>query len=414
MTNTMAAISRIVPWTLSKSRLPMSRTSIWPTPGRLKTSSMTTTPAIRLAICTPITETTGIAALRRPWTHQRLGAPESLGPGRADVVLVEHVERRGAHEAQQDRPLRRGQREHREDERLDRLAGVVPSGPGEALRRQPPHAGEQGDEGDADEELGDGDAELADGRESDTVGAAVAHGGVDAEGDRRRHRHDAGGDDQRGGDRQLLAELAGDRRLGQRRAPEVAGEHAAHPLEVLGDERPVETELLADRRQAAPASPRRRRSTPARSPGSSRSRTKMTTLATSRATISSPNRRTQNHSTAPVLARHRAVAPRRGERRQPVTWRSLASKRACTSNSGRPVTPLRVTTRSWNRLTQTAGASVAICSAAWRRSSLASSGSAAIFDVGEQLLHLGAVVQPVVLGVGVVVEVARLDVDHVA
>ncbi len=128
------------------------------------------------------------------------------------------------------------------------------AGSSHPLRGKPcegrPHApGEYGDQGDADEELGDGDAELAERREPDAVGLAVTHGGVHAERDRRRQRDGARGEDQRCGDRQLLAELAGDGRVGQRRAAEVAGEHAAHPLEVLVDERAVEAELLADRVQ---------------------------------------------------------------------------------------------------------------------------------------------------------------------
>ena len=48
--------------------------------------------------------------------------------------------------------------------------------------------------------------------------------------------------------RELLAELAGDRLAVQRRRAEVAVQDAADPVEVLHDERPVEAELLADRR----------------------------------------------------------------------------------------------------------------------------------------------------------------------
>ena len=58
-----------VPCTFSRSREPTSRTSIWPTPGRVKTRSITTTPAIRLATCTPRIETIGSDALRSPWRN---------------------------------------------------------------------------------------------------------------------------------------------------------------------------------------------------------------------------------------------------------------------------------------------------------------------------------------------------------
>ena len=67
MTITMVEITSTVPCTLSKSRLPTSFRSIRPTPGRLNTCSITTEPAIRLAIWTPRIDTTGIEALRRPW-----------------------------------------------------------------------------------------------------------------------------------------------------------------------------------------------------------------------------------------------------------------------------------------------------------------------------------------------------------
>ena len=58
---------------------------------------------------------------------QRLRARQALGPRRADVVLVQHVERRRAHEAQQHGALRQGQRDRRQHQRLGRRGRVVPA-----------------------------------------------------------------------------------------------------------------------------------------------------------------------------------------------------------------------------------------------------------------------------------------------
>ena len=62
----------------------------------------------------------GSEALRSPWRYSACVAGQPLGPRRADVVLVQHVERRRAHEPQQHRALRQGERDRRQHQRLDR------------------------------------------------------------------------------------------------------------------------------------------------------------------------------------------------------------------------------------------------------------------------------------------------------
>ena len=93
MTSTTTAIKTIVPCTFSRSRDPTSRTSICPTPGNVKTRSITTTPAMRLATCTPRIDTIGKEALRSPWRHSAWVLVKPFARA-VRMYLVQHVERR--------------------------------------------------------------------------------------------------------------------------------------------------------------------------------------------------------------------------------------------------------------------------------------------------------------------------------
>ena len=49
-----------------------------PSPGMLKTISVTTAPPISTAMVTPITVTTGTSALRKPWIQSTMGCESPL------------------------------------------------------------------------------------------------------------------------------------------------------------------------------------------------------------------------------------------------------------------------------------------------------------------------------------------------
>ena len=228
--------------------------------------------------------------------EQRLDPRQTLGSGRAHVVLVEDVEGRRPNEAQQDRPLGRGERQRRQDERPGRSTEVVPSLSGEALRGQSPVAGEQGDQDHRHEELRHRDAQLTDRRETHPVGLGAAHRRIHAEWYGEGEGEDRRGDDQRRGDRQLLTELAGDRRAGQGRGAEVARQYAAHPLEVLREQRAVEAQVGADLGEALRGH-LGAGDDDSEVPGTRRSREKTMTVANSRAIANRPSRRTRNQAT---------------------------------------------------------------------------------------------------------------------
>ena len=171
---------------------------------------------------------------------QRLRRPQPLGPGRAQVVLPQHVEHRGAHVAGQHRALHQRQRhrgQHQPPEELHRV-----------LRRWHPAAGgqpaqadrEDGDQHDAGQEGGDGDADLGHPGQRDTVQVAVPHGHPGA----HRHGDDEGQDHRRQHqpqrDAETVGDLRSDGRLGHILQAGVEGEHAGHPVEILHHQRPVQ------------------------------------------------------------------------------------------------------------------------------------------------------------------------------
>ena len=114
-------------------------------------------------------------------------------------------------------------------------------------------------------------------------------------------------EDERRRDRQLLTELAGDRRPRDRRLAEVSVQHAAQPLEVLVPQRTVEPEVLADRleplRRGLDAADGGREVA-----GQQAQQGEQMTLATNRAPTIIPRRRTQNQITAPPF---RPITPAR-------------------------------------------------------------------------------------------------------
>jgi hypothetical protein len=183
----------------------------------------------------------------QPVPPQRLRSGQPLRSRRADVLLVQDVERGRAHEPQQHGRLRQRQRDRRQDQGLGRRPRLGPALAREALRRQPPPArSDDGRQHQPDPERRDRDAELTDGRHGDPVGAPVAGGGEDPEWDGDDDRHDGRRQHERCRDRQLLAELARDRRLVQRRLPEVALDDATDPLDVLVPQGAVQPQLLAE------------------------------------------------------------------------------------------------------------------------------------------------------------------------
>ena len=68
-----------------------------PSPGRANKFSMITAPPIRIGNCRPIRVTTGMRAFLRAWRTITTCLFEPLGPGGADVVLPQHLQRHGAH-----------------------------------------------------------------------------------------------------------------------------------------------------------------------------------------------------------------------------------------------------------------------------------------------------------------------------
>ena len=217
------------------------------------------------------------------------------------------------------------------------------------------------------------------------------------------------GQDQRAGDRELLAELAGHRRVGERRAAEVAVHDAADPLDVLRDQRPVRARApRGSSRHAARGMPRCRRCVPRGRRAASGAGRRSTTLATKNAATKQAEAAQQKPDQQSVHCRGRhtrtvaSACPGRsvGERclrcgytSSVGTTRPEASKRAFMSNSGKPATPVRADDESSQRGADIGGGvggdDVRGLRGAGR--SLRQDRLAAL-AVGEQLLHLRVVV----------------------
>ena len=166
MTSTMTAISRTVPCTFSRSRTPTSRDEHLPDARQLEDPLDHHDTGDEAGDLHAEDRDDRHRRVAQPVTTQRLCPGQALRPGRADVVLVQHVERRRADEAQEHGALREGQGDRRQDERRGSLGRIVPSLAREALCRQEvPLDGEDDDQHQPDPERRHGDAELAGHRE---------------------------------------------------------------------------------------------------------------------------------------------------------------------------------------------------------------------------------------------------------
>ena len=121
------------------------------------------------------------------------GAPrQALGAGGADEILAEHVDQCGARDAGKDRRLGQGERDGRQDQRLQRRPDAGAPARKAAGRHQPQPDGEDVDEQQREPEVRNRDAELRC-RHGERVGRpAAARGGEDAD-----RNGDRGGQDER-------------------------------------------------------------------------------------------------------------------------------------------------------------------------------------------------------------------------
>ncbi len=127
-----------------------------PRPGRLKTRSMTTAPRKVLASSMPRMEMTGTAPLRNAVEEEGFGEAGAERAGGAQVIAAQHVERGGAHIAQQRGAHDEADGQCRQQHAHGRLAEIGPALERKAARGQPAQIdGKERDEEDADPEDGD-------------------------------------------------------------------------------------------------------------------------------------------------------------------------------------------------------------------------------------------------------------------
>ena len=91
-------------------------------PGSPKMISAIAAPLIRAPTSKPATVTTGMSAFRSACLRSTVRARRALGPRRAHVVEVQHLEHRRAHHPHHDREREDGDRDRRQDELLEVLA----------------------------------------------------------------------------------------------------------------------------------------------------------------------------------------------------------------------------------------------------------------------------------------------------
>ena len=82
------------------------------------TLSVTTAPPISSAMPMPMTVTIGTAAFFSACRNRIAGCAEALGPRRADVVLLQHLEHGRAGDAGDQRDVDAAERDRRQDQVL--------------------------------------------------------------------------------------------------------------------------------------------------------------------------------------------------------------------------------------------------------------------------------------------------------
>ncbi len=191
----------------------------------------------------------GDERVRHRMPPQRGAASEPLGARRADEILAQRLQHRGAGDAREDRRLRQGEREGGQDQRAEARPGAaIPAG--EAARRKPREMhGEQQDQQDAEPEIRHRDADLRHAHRGDIARLAAARGGEHAGRNRDRGReHDRQQSERQAHQHALSEQLAHRHAVGVARA-EIAAQQAEHPGEIAVPDRQIEAELVAQRGQ---------------------------------------------------------------------------------------------------------------------------------------------------------------------
>src|SRR6185437_7391607 len=178
---------------------------------------------------------------------ERGAAGKAVGAGGADVVLLERIEERGAHDAREDRGLRQGQRDGGQGKGAQaEPEALVPAG--KAAGGEPAQAHRKNeDEQHREPEVRHGDAELGDAGD-DQVGLRIAAGGgEDAGGEGDEHGQKEREQRQRQRDAVALQYDGAHRRAVAIADAEIAMQHAEHPGDVAGPGGGIQAELLAQR-----------------------------------------------------------------------------------------------------------------------------------------------------------------------